>query len=107
MNLVETIKSLQRDVQIYKVDNERLLKAKEQQDGFDINLLSILDIIENKIDKEIESIKPRSHRFLARREESRSASRHHHDSPRNLARRAYNNPIISLVRKCKRKSGVD
>jgi hypothetical protein len=29
MNLVETIKSLQRDVQSYKVDNERLMKAKE------------------------------------------------------------------------------
>jgi hypothetical protein len=29
MNLVETIKSLQRDVQIYKADNERLMKAKE------------------------------------------------------------------------------
>ena len=30
MNLVETIKSLQKDVQSYKVDNERLMKAKEQ-----------------------------------------------------------------------------
>ena len=29
MNLVETIKSLQKDVQRYKVDNERLMKAKE------------------------------------------------------------------------------
>jgi hypothetical protein len=39
MNLVETIKSLQRDVQSYKVDNEKLMKAKEQQDGFNIKLL--------------------------------------------------------------------
>jgi hypothetical protein len=29
MNLVETIKSLQKDVQIYKDDNERLMRAKE------------------------------------------------------------------------------
>jgi hypothetical protein len=39
MNLVETIKSLQRDVQSYKVDNERLVKDKEQQDGFRIKML--------------------------------------------------------------------
>jgi hypothetical protein len=30
MNFVETIKSLQKDVHSYKVDNERLMKAKEQ-----------------------------------------------------------------------------
>jgi hypothetical protein len=29
MNMVETIKNLQKDVQIHKVDNERLMKAKE------------------------------------------------------------------------------
>jgi hypothetical protein len=31
MNLVETIKSLQRDVQSYKDDNERLMKSKENK----------------------------------------------------------------------------
>ena len=30
MNLVETIQILQNDVQSYKVDNERLMKSKEQ-----------------------------------------------------------------------------
>jgi hypothetical protein len=29
INLVETIKGLQKDVQIYKVDNERIMKAWE------------------------------------------------------------------------------
>jgi hypothetical protein len=29
MNLVETIKGLQKDVQTYKDDNERLMRAKE------------------------------------------------------------------------------
>jgi hypothetical protein len=29
-NLVETIKSIQKDVQSYKVDNERLMKSKKQ-----------------------------------------------------------------------------
>jgi hypothetical protein len=43
MNLVETIKSLQKDVQSYKDDNNRLMKAKEEQDGFNIKLLQRLD----------------------------------------------------------------
>jgi hypothetical protein len=30
MNMVETIKKLHKDVQSHKVDNERLMKAKEQ-----------------------------------------------------------------------------
>jgi hypothetical protein len=30
MNLVETIKNLQKDVQIHKYDNENLMKSKEK-----------------------------------------------------------------------------
>jgi len=39
MNLVETVKVLHKDVQIYKVDNESLMKAKEQQDDFNVKLM--------------------------------------------------------------------
>jgi hypothetical protein len=53
MSLVETIKSLQINLQIYEVDIEKLMKDKERQDGFNIKLLHILDIIENKMNKEI------------------------------------------------------
>jgi hypothetical protein len=42
MNLVETIKSFQNDVQSYKVDNERLMKYKEEQENFNINLIQSL-----------------------------------------------------------------
>jgi len=52
MNLVETIKSLQRDVQSYTADNENLMKYKENKYVFNIKLLHILDIIEKKMDKE-------------------------------------------------------
>jgi hypothetical protein len=45
MNLVETIKNLQKDVQSHKVDNERLMKAKEQQEEFNMNLMQSLNII--------------------------------------------------------------
>jgi hypothetical protein len=58
--LVETIKGLQKDVQIYKVDNERLMKAKEQQGDFNIKLMQSLEIIENKMDKETNSSNSRS-----------------------------------------------
>jgi hypothetical protein len=55
--LVETIKGLKKDVQSYKVGNERLMKSKEKQDGFNIKLMQILDRIEKKMDKKIESSK--------------------------------------------------
>jgi hypothetical protein len=32
MNLVETIKSFQKDVQSYKSNNEKLMKSKDQQE---------------------------------------------------------------------------
>jgi hypothetical protein len=57
MNLVETIKILQKDVQSYKDDNERLMKAKEHQEDFNIKLMQILDGIEKKMDKENDSRK--------------------------------------------------
>ena len=50
--MVETIKGLQKDDQRYKADNERLMKAKEQQDDFNIKLVQSLDKIEKKMDKE-------------------------------------------------------
>jgi hypothetical protein len=106
-NLVETIKSLQRDVQSYKLHNERLMKAKEQQDGFNIKLLQSLDRIEKKMDKETKSSKSRSYRSHAKRGEFGSASRHHHHSPRHSMRRAHNIPSLSPIRKHKRRSRVD
>jgi hypothetical protein len=39
MKLVETIKSLQKDFHSYKVDNERLMKSKEKQEGLNIKLM--------------------------------------------------------------------
>jgi hypothetical protein len=42
MNLVETTKILQTDVQIYKDDNERLMKVKEQHEDFNIKLMQSL-----------------------------------------------------------------
>jgi hypothetical protein len=46
MNMDETIKNFQKDVQSHKDDNERLMKAKEQQDNFNMKLLEGLNIID-------------------------------------------------------------
>jgi hypothetical protein len=61
MNMVETIKNLQKDVQIHKVANERLLISKEKQEEFNMKLMQRLNIIENKLDKESGSSKSESH----------------------------------------------
>jgi len=50
MNLVEDIKSMQKNVHSYKVDNERLMKSKGQRDGFNLKMLQRLDRIEKKMD---------------------------------------------------------
>jgi hypothetical protein len=55
MNLMETIKSLQRDVLSHKYDNDKLMKSKELQEDFNIKLMQILNIIEKKMDKQTES----------------------------------------------------
>jgi hypothetical protein len=39
INLIETIKGLQKYVQSYKVDNEMIMKSKEQQDDFVMELI--------------------------------------------------------------------
>jgi hypothetical protein len=39
MNLVKTIIFFQKDVQSYKDDNDRIMKAKEEQYDFNIKLL--------------------------------------------------------------------
>ena len=106
MNLVKTIKSLQKDVQSYKVDNDRLMKSKEEQDAFNIKLLQILDRIEKKMDKETKSSKSRRHRSHDERIKTRSVDRNHHHSPRHSTKRACSSSSPSLVRKHKR-YGVD
>ena len=62
MNLVKTIKCLKKDAQSYKVYNERLMKSKEQQEGFNIKLMQILDIIEKNMGKETDSRRSGSHK---------------------------------------------
>jgi hypothetical protein len=52
INMVENLRKLQTDFQSHKDNNERLMKAKEQQEEFNMKLMKILDRIENKLDKE-------------------------------------------------------
>jgi hypothetical protein len=106
LNMVETIKNLQKDVQIHKADNESLMKAKEQQDDFNMMLLEGLNIIENKLVKESDSNKSGSQKSSEEKGKEKSDSRHHHHSQRHSNKRAGNNSSLSLVRWYKR-YGVD
>jgi hypothetical protein len=45
MNMVETIKNLQKDVQSHKDDNESLMRAKEKQEEFNMKLMKSLNKI--------------------------------------------------------------
>jgi hypothetical protein len=107
LNMEETIRKLQNDVQSYKVDNEKLMKSKEKQEEFNMNLMQSLDIIENKLDKENGSCKSGSHRSFDEKGRSRNARRHHHHSPRHSNRRAPNRSSSSPVRKNQKRSRVD
>ena len=106
MNMDATITNLQKDVQIHKADNERLMKPKEQQDDFNMKLLEGLNIIEKKLDKESGSSKSGSHKSHDEKRKSRSFRRHHHHSSRHSNKRSHKISSPSLVRKHKR-SGVD
>ena len=103
MNMAETIK---KDVQIHKANNERLMRAKEQHDDFNMKLLEGLNIIENKLVKETSSRKSGSHRPPDEKKRETSVSRHHHHSPIHSNKRAHNKSSPSPVRKHKR-YGVD
>jgi hypothetical protein len=97
LNMVETIKNLQKDVQSHKDDNEKLMKAKEQQDDFNMKLLKGLNIIEKKLDKESGSRKSGNHKHSDEKRSTKSVSRHHH-SPRHSNKRAGSNTSPSPVR---------
>jgi hypothetical protein len=105
--LVETIKGLQKYVQIYKVDNERLMKAKAQQDEFNIKLMLSLDRIEKKMDKKTKSSNSRSHKSHSERREKRSIDRKHHHSPNHSFRKARSSSSPSIFIKHKRRTGLE
>jgi len=107
IKLVETIKGLQKYVQSYKVDNKKLMKAKEQQDDFNIKLMQSLDKIENKMDKETESRKSRSCISHDEIIKTRSDGMNNHHSRKHSFIKAWSSSSISPVRKLKRRIGVD
>jgi hypothetical protein len=84
------------------------MKAKEQQDDFNVKLMQSLEIIEKKMDKEIESSRSRSRRSSDdKRREARGVDRKHHHSPKHLFRKVHSSSSPSPDRKNKRRTGVD
>jgi hypothetical protein len=104
---IVTMRSLQKEVQRYRVDNERIMKAQEE-------ILQSLNMLQKKVNKESDTKKETSARKVSasrshrKRDDdgndrhSRSMSRRHH-SPRNSIRRNHeisglgSNPSVSLV----------
>jgi hypothetical protein len=106
MNMAETFKNLQKDVQTHKYDNESLMRAKEPQYDFNMKLLPSLNRREKKFDKESGSSKSGSHRPPNEKIRTMSVSRHHHHSPRHYNKRSHSRSSPSLEKKHKR-FGVD
>jgi hypothetical protein len=69
--------------------------------------MQILDIIENKMDKEIDTSRLRSHRSHdEKRREARSVYKNHHHSPRNSIRKVRSSSSPSPINKHKRRTRV-
>jgi hypothetical protein len=95
MNLVEIINGLQKYVQSYKTYNERIMRAKEQKDDFNVKLMQSLEKIEKKMNKETETSRSRScQSHDEKRREARSVGRNHPHSPRHSFRKARNNSSV-------------
>jgi hypothetical protein len=82
------------------------MRAKEQQDDFNMNLLEGFNRIEKKLDKESGSSKSGSHKTSDEKRKARSVSRHHHHSQRHSNKRAVSSSSPSPVRR-HNKSRVD
>jgi hypothetical protein len=102
INLAETLRKLQTYVQSHKDNNDRLMKAKEQQEDFNMKLMKTLDRIEKKLDKESGSSKSGSQGTPKGRGISRSDGRHHHHSQRHSNRRAHSSSSPSPIREHRR-----
>jgi hypothetical protein len=96
MNMVETIKNLQKDIQLHKYDSERIMRYKEKQEEFGMNLMQILKKIENKLDKENGSSKSGSYMSPNEKKRTRNVSIHHHHSLRHSNKRAHNSQVHPL-----------
>jgi hypothetical protein len=107
MNLVEPITSLERDVQSYKADHERIMKCKEKQDGIQIRLLKSLYRIEKKVYKETYLRNSKSHISHDKRRESRSVDRYHHHLPRHSVKRAESSSSPFPIRNHSIRYGLD
>jgi hypothetical protein len=84
------------------------MRTKEKQYDFNVKLMQILDIIENKMDKEIESSRSRSHRFHdEKRREAKSVGRHRPHSPKHSCRKVHSSSSPYPDIKHKRRNGVD
>jgi hypothetical protein len=82
------------------------MKAKEQQEDFNMKLIQILERIENNLDNESGSNKSGSYGTPEKKVRSRSCSINHHHSQKHSHRRSDNISSPSPIRK-HRRFGMD
>jgi hypothetical protein len=105
-HMMKIIERLQKYAQAHRVDSRMLMKFKDKQGEFNLRMLKSLERIENKLKKESDSSKTKSHRTPERKIRSRSVNRHRRRSPKHSSREAHNSSSPSLTRKHMR-SGMD
>jgi hypothetical protein len=121
LELVETMRSLNMEVQSCRDDNERLLKVQEKQNQLNTQLLQSLNQLQRKIKNGLGSRHEEEGRSHARRDShrisrhSRSATKtqRHHYSPTHSTKKSYaseeskSSPKVSLVRHQRRRHEQD
>ena len=58
-NFAATMRSLRMEIQSYKADNERLIKAREEQNQLNIAILHSLIDIQRKMNSGDQTVKPK------------------------------------------------
>jgi hypothetical protein len=108
MELVETMRSLQKEVQSYREDNERLIRAQEEQNQINTQLLQSLNMLQRQINKyfgtkqaanarQVETSRSHDRRDDQRgSRNSRSAIRHHHSLGHSTRRDACSKKMLKL-----------
>jgi hypothetical protein len=97
--MMKIIERLQKYAQTHRADNRKLMKAKEQQGEFNLELMQSLERIEKKLDKESDSRKTRSRKTPEKGRRSMSIGKHHHHSQGFSKRRAHSSSSPSPTRK--------
>jgi hypothetical protein len=108
---MKIIEGLQKDAQAHRADSRKLMRVRDQQGEFNLNMLKSLERIERKLEKRSDSSKTESRRTPERKirsisvktperkTRSRSGSRHHRYFPKHSSKEAHSSSRPSPTKK--------